>query len=312
MNDIHRDVDEMLRIFESHRKNPFNLHFPPHELSGTLEAAIASGSPLRLVLPMFHGKSPVRLWTDSNAPDLGDLLTMGTLSRLLDRLRAVYPDTYLEALSEGHLGAQLRLGGTDADVDEYLATLAIAVPPPHGITLQDGSALLQSSSYQDRREELLARWAPPEATVRGTMPTNALWRTLYCSYVRLQENILRASTQRDDCAPLPRREAHKMAKPLAMLQLRTHLGFGNLISAKYDRGKFVKLSALYKTPDQTNQVGINVIEGNHGRGTPSFHCVLLSEDGRYSFVKTCEAEAIGARRMHQDGLAFYRSEVDPA
>jgi pyoverdine/dityrosine biosynthesis protein Dit1 len=297
----------VVALIEASRKNPEGLRYDTGVLENTVKQIIQSRSPLRLVLPTFHGKCPLRAWTISDLPDQGDFLAARTLVELHGRIADIYPDTQLHLLSEGHLYADMELVGDDHAVSVYLAAVRPLVAECGGVSVIDASDLLGSVSWEERRHVLLDRYCPSVEEVRENLTIEPRWRQLYTAYKKLHEALLSAprSAGEDSGAALSGRALRRLAKEFAMLQLRKQLGFSRLTADIYKNGAYVKLSALFKTPDETTQVGINLIPGNHQRATPTFFSVCLEADRSYRFIKASRAREGGYALIGNDGLPMF-------
>lgn len=88
--------------------------------------------------------------------------------------------------------------------------------------------------------------------------------------------------------------------------MRKYLGFGRLLAKTFGPAPYVKMSALYKSPAQIDQLGINVIKGNHQRGTTSFFAVMLQSNGFPRLVPASEAQLAGCRLVDTHAFPYFQ------
>lgn len=297
-------------LINAARKNPAGLHYDTSALENSLNQIIHARSTLRLVLPTFHGKSPRREWTASDLPDQGDVLAARTLVELHRHIADIYPDTHLYLLSEGHLYADVEALGDDYAVSAYVDAVRAMFAHCDGISVIDATELLPSGAWEHQRKALLERYCPSVEEIQERVSVELRYLELYNGYKKLYLALLSSPGpgprygQGDDAAP-SRMALRRRAKELALMQLRQYVGFARLVATMYGPEPYVKLSALYKALEITDQVGINLISGNHQRATPSFHSVCLEADGSYRFIKAYKAREAGYALVANRGLPMF-------
>ncbi|MBY0440765.1 MAG: isocyanide synthase family protein [Mycobacteriaceae bacterium] len=296
-------------MIDAARKNPMGLPYDVAALKNTIKQIIGAGSTLRLVLPAFHGKSPLRAWTVSNLPDYGDVLAARTLLELRGRIADIYPDTWLFLISEGHLYGDVELLGDDIAVNAYLDKVRAMFAGCDGVSVVDVSELLPSGSCQQQRQAFLDCYCPTVAQMRQ-MFVEPRYLELYKSYIKLNQRLLGSAASCKSFRgaavneTMSRSARDRRGKELAILQLRKYVGFAKLIIHSYGPEPYVKLSPLYKEPGDVG-IGINLIAGNHQRATPSFFSMCQDAQGSYRFIKAASAREAGCILVERDGLPLF-------
>lgn len=292
----------IVTLLNGARKNPDGLPFDDSYLRATISEIVSARAPLRLVLPTFHGKCPSRRLTIGDRPDQGEYLAIRNLAELHSRIADIYPDTELHLLSEGHFHSDVHLLGNDESVDGYVASIRDMIRPHPGLILQDSDDLMPGHTHDEQRRILLDDYSPDENEMRCLMRADEQLLGLYTAYTKLHLKLL--SERRDET--VSGRQQRAQAKQRALLQLRKYLGFGRLLATTYGPLPYVKMSALYKSPAQIDQLGINVIKGNHQRGTTSFFAVMLQRNGFPRMVAAFEARRAGCRLVDTHPFPYFR------
>lgn len=292
-------------LLDGARKNPDGLRFDNSYLRATLTEIVCARAPLRLLLPTFHGKCPSRRLTIGNLPDYGEYLAVKTLAHLHAQIADVYPDTTLLLLSEGHFHADINLLGTDQAVDAYADRIRGLLSAHPGLVFHDADDLLPGFGHEEQRRILLDEYSPDEAEMRYLMLADEQLLGLYQAYTKLHLKLI---TEQPDQATSGRQQRAR-AKHRALLQLRKYLGFAQLLRSTFGDLPYVKLSALYKSPAQVDQLGINVIKGNHQRGTTSFFAICRTRDGLHRMVSTADANAAGNLLVDNHAYPYFQEVV---
>ena len=296
-------------LIDAARKNPTGLCYEISSLENSIKQIINARSTLRLVLPAFHGKSPLRAWTVSDLPDYGDALAARNLLELRGRIADIYPHTWLYLISEGHLYGDVELLGDDVAVDAYLDKVRAMFAGNNGVSVVDVSELLPPASRQRQRQALLDLYCPAEIEMRQ-MLVEPRYLQLYKSYAKLNQRLLKTAHNCQSFYGAPVGEVisssarDRRGKEVALLQLRKYVGFAKLIVHSYGPEPYIKLSPLYKEPGDIG-IGINLIAGNHQRATPSFYSMCQDGGGSYRFIKAASAREAGLILIDNDGLPLF-------
>ena len=243
-------------------------------------------------------------------PDQGDVLAARTLVELHRHIADIYPDTHLYLLSEGHLYADVEALGDDHAVSAYVDAARAMFANCDGVSVIDATELLPSGTWEQQRQALLERYCPSVGEIQEKVSVEPHYLELYNGYKKLYLALLSSPgpgpRYGQDAETAPSRMAlRRRAKELALMQLRKYVGFARLVDAICGSEPYVKLSALYKSPEIADQVGINLISGNHQRATPSFHSVCLEANGSYRFIKAYEARQAGYALVANGGLPMF-------
>jgi pyoverdine/dityrosine biosynthesis protein Dit1 len=278
-------------IIDGARKNPHGEVFDNSHLRSTLMAIIADNAPLRVVLPLFHGKCSSRRFTIGDLPDYAEYLAIETLAELHGRIADVYSATTFFLISEGHFHSEVdHFIGSDHIIEDYARGIREMLTPYPALLFKDTDDLLPGMTHEQQRRILLEQYSPDDDETRRMMLADVRLLALYRSYTKLHLKLITDRPVTDSSG----RQQRGRAKQRALLQLRKYIGFARLLGETFGPNPYVKLSPLYKTPAQSDQLGINVIKGIHTLGTTSFNAVCKTRAG-ISLLSAEEARKAGYR-----------------
>nr|WP_199064343.1 L-tyrosine/L-tryptophan isonitrile synthase family protein [Chromobacterium sp. ASV5] len=136
-------------------------HMP--RLQNALEARIAAGKPLSLLLPAFPHKSPNRRLAASALPDYGEYLALLALDQLCRDIQQCYPPgCRLRVFSDGLTFHDL-LGVSRAEANAYHRALRRLLASPLIEWLDYASIEPAFSRQTGRAEEVLRAYLPPDS-----------------------------------------------------------------------------------------------------------------------------------------------------
>ncbi len=281
----------IVNIIDGARKNPYGEVFDNSHLRSNLLAIISANAPLRVVLPLFHGKCSSRRFTIGDLPDYAEYLAVETLAELQGRIAEVYSDTTFFLISEGHFHAEVdHFIGSEQIIDDYARGIREMLASYPALVFKDTDELLPGMTHEQQRRILLEQYSPDDDQTRFLMLTDDRLLALYRSYTKLHFKLITDNSLAESSG----RQQRGRAKQRALLQLRKYVGFSRLLGAAFGPDPYVKLSPLYKTPAQSDQLGINVISGIHTLGTTSFNAACKTRAG-ISLLSAEEARRAGYR-----------------
>lgn len=296
-------VNTIIEIIESTRKNPKYEAFDNTILRAKLTDIIAKKEALRFVLPIFHGKCSSRKFTIANSPDCAEYLAVETLGELHGLIADVYPNTRIYLISEGHLHTDVdHLIGNEADIEYYTETITTMLQKYPGLVFCDAIDMLDGTTREQQRNKLLNDYSPNEGALRSRMRSEVYLTELYRAYIKLHLALINDQPLKSTS----RSQLRSKAKQRAMLQLRKYVGFAKLIEEAFGPSSYVKLSPLYKSPTQHEQIGINVIKGIHTLGTITFHSICKTHAG--ILLLTAEEARQAGYHLVEDRFPYFLEE----
>jgi hypothetical protein len=298
-------TDRIMDILESYRKNPYGQVFPNSVIKSKIRSFVRKAEPIILVLPGFHGKTNNPNLVFGPSVDMGDKIAIDHLTNLLDQIKSIYPPgAVLYITHEGHfLGDRCPLLGSSHGLDAYLRDFRDLISgSPAVVSLSIYEMIGVGETLDEKLEYFFSTYCPPPNEVRAAIESDAHYRRLYTSYKKVNE-----LNQRQDpnfCAGTVRsREAR--IKQLASTQLQVYLGFGALLKSFFNGTGYIRLSALYKSPEFDDCLAINYLPDVHHMSTPAFYCLLRTAEGKYDFIRRIDAESKSYVVEEKFGLKFF-------
>jgi pyoverdine/dityrosine biosynthesis protein Dit1 len=298
-------TDQVMDILELYRKNPFNETFGNSANKGKIRNCVRVGQPITLVLPGFHGKTNNPDFVFGPSVDMGDKVAFVHLANLVKQIKSVYaPGAVLYLTHEGHfLGERCPLLGTSDDLDLYLRDFrSMTAGQPGIVSLSIYEMIPAGKTLAEKLQHFVDDYCPPSGEVREHIERDDHYRRLYTSYKKVNElnqrqfPLFRAGTVRA-------REAR--VKQLAESQLQTYLGFSSLLKSFFDGTEYIRLSALYKSPDFDECMAINYLPGVHHMSTPAFNCLVRTAENGYDFIRKTDAQSKNYAIEEEEGLKLF-------
>ncbi|MGV0816072.1 L-tyrosine/L-tryptophan isonitrile synthase family protein [Mycolicibacterium boenickei] len=291
-------------ILDSYRKNPFNEVFDISDVEDRIRRVTRTRQPIPLILPGFHGKTNNPNFVFGPSIDMGEKIALTHLCKLLDDIKAAYaPGAVLHVVHECHFYVgRSPLIGTQNDVDSYLSDLRRMFAERADIKSWSVYELIEhGATLEEKLNHFVATYCPTADRVADCIG-QPHYLNLYKSYKRV--NQLHQSNN-PDFLSLSARERKQRTKELATIQMQIYFGFGALIKEFFKDLDYVRLSTLYKAPEFRDCVAVNYLPGLHHMSTPTFHCVVKREDGRFDFIR--KSDAIERRYVirEKEGLKYF-------
>ncbi len=256
-----------------------------------LDGYVLADEPIVFTLPGFPCKSPNPAKVLGHLPDTGELLSLRFLDAFCGRISALYPPgARLVICSDGHVFGDL-IGVPDADIDAYSDALR-AMIDKEGLTRLDTfdlRAVFGDMSYDDKRAELDAKYAPTLEELRAEAKTDPDTLALYRGITRfLVDDTADYSGSRSALQRECRRRAYDV--------IRRSRGWSDLVAMHYPGT--VRLS-IHPQQGGSPKFGIRLLEAADMWSTPWHSCVFRHPDGSWELMRRAEAELRGQPVMRE-------------
>lgn len=264
-----------------------------------IEALVAKGAVIDLVLPAFPAKSANPEKTTGALPDLGEVLALRRLEKLAVEIGEVYaPGARVVICSDGRVFSDL-VGVTDADVTAYGREIAriIEVEGLSHLTTFDMDDLFPGVTDHDQtRKALVEKFAEPLELVRERALSDADARRMYNGIHRFlfeDQVVLRPE--------MSRTKVRELAGRLAYETIQRSNAWSNLVAEQFPEA--VRLS-IHPQPAHSRKIGIQMVASSNLWRTP-WHASVLFDGRTHTLVRRADAEAMGAVMMEENGRAFF-------
>jgi L-tyrosine isonitrile synthase len=308
-DDAPAPVDRIMDIVESYRKNPFGEIFDNSVVREKIAQRVAAGQPIPFVLPGFHGKTDNPDFVFGPSVDMGDKVALDNLTEMLDAVKAAYdPGAVLHIVHECHFYVgRSPLVGSRRQLDTYLHDFRAMIGGRTDVVSVSIYEMMHGPhTFQDKLATFFADYCPSIDEVGDYVASSAHHRSLYTSYKKVNE----VHQNRDPRFALQSRRLRKQRiKDLASVQMQIVFGFGALIKSHFADTDYVRLSSLYKGPEFTDCVAVNYLPGTQHMSTPTFNCLVRTQDGRYDFIRKADADAQGDKYVlsEDNGLKYFEA-----
>lgn len=267
---------------------------------GKIEALVARGAVIELVLPAFPAKSANPEKTTGTLPDLGELIAMRRLEALCVKIGEVWaPGARVVICSDGRVFSDL-VGVTDADVTAYGREIAriIADEGLKHLSTYDMDDLFPGIADHDRtRCELVSRFAEPIETVRERATSDADARRMYNGIHRFlfEDHVVLHPH-------LSRTKVREWSGKLAYQVIQRSNAWSNLVAQEFPEA--VRLS-IHPQAAHSRKIGVQMVASSNMWRTP-WHASVLFDGQTHTLVRRADAEAMGAVLVRASGrYAFF-------
>ncbi|WP_086827307.1 L-tyrosine/L-tryptophan isonitrile synthase family protein [Allokutzneria sp. NRRL B-24872] len=259
-----------------------------------IEAAMAEGREIQLVLPAFPAKSPNRAKTLSHLPDMAERVALEFLQSLCDRIERVYPPgARFIICSDGRVFGDL-IGVPDADITAYRRELLAMIEQigAERLDVFDLDDVDLGLGHDAMREHLVTHYAQPVESVRAEVKAGGQALSIYRGMTRfLFEDQLGPDYEGSRAAAL--REARRRAYGV----IQRSRAWGALLAERF--ADAVRLS-IHPQPCGADKLGVLLMETADSWLTP-WHGVAVVVDGQAELAKRADAERLGATLVRRGG-----------
>lgn len=267
---------------------------------GKIEALVARGAVIELVLPAFPAKSANPEKTTGTLPDLGELLAMRRLEALCVQIEEVYaPGARVVICSDGRVFSDL-VGVTDADVTAYGREIARMIRDEgltHLTTYDMDDLFPGVADHGLTRHELVARFAEPLETVRQRAASDADARRMYNGIHRfLFEDLVVLHPE------MSRTKVREWSGKVAHQVIQRSNAWSNLVAQEFPEA--VRLS-IHPQAAHSRKIGVQMVASSNFWRTP-WHASVLFDGEKHTLVRRADAQAMGAVLVRaNDRYAFF-------
>lgn len=284
----------------SQRVVPYCRNDPIHpEMAARIAAAICHGEPLTLILPAFPAKSANPQKTISHLPDLGEVLALGYLNGLCQRLNALHPPgVRLVICSDGRVFNDL-VGVTDQSVDAYREALRGIVGRERYLHLStyDLDNYYGGKDFTAMRRALLADFGDPLEMLRRQITHCDDHRAKFSGIHRfIFEDMLVA------CPSATRNQVRTAAKQVAYQVVQRSDAWSRLLASRFPHA--LRLS-IHPHTRAIPKLGVKLVPGAGPWATP-WHSCAVKDGEAYFLAKRLDAVKRGATlRVYEGKYAYF-------
>lgn len=265
-----------------------------------IEALIARGDVVELVLPAFPAKSSNREKTTGILPDLGEVLALEKLERLCEAIQSEYAGgARMVICSDGRVFSDLVQVPEEA-VSAYNREIARIIRErglTHLTTFDLDDVHVGSSDFDAMRRDLVAKHGESVAAIRarslstpeGRDMFNGIHRFLFEDLVVLHPEISRTKVR-------------NWSKEVSYEVIQRSNAWSNVVELHFPHA--VRLS-IHPQAVTSKKIGVQLLPSNSQWRTP-WHSAVLFDGQRHTLVRRQDAEAMGAVLTHAEGrYAFF-------
>lgn len=270
-------------------------------------SAIAQGQPITFVLPAFPGKSPNPAKVLGPLPDMAERRALEFLQGLCDRIKRHHSSgARIILCSDGRVFSDA-VGMRDNDVTAYQEELFKMI---EGLGLTSISTfnleeLYEGLSFDQMRSQLMEQYGEPLDALKASVSRGGKAQDcsaedketnrLYCGITRfLVEDVMFPGQKQS------RTSIQKECRSRAYEVIQRSKAWGELVEMQFPNA--VRLS-IHPQSCGAKKLGIRLSDFTlwpDNWQTP-WHGVAVDVDGRFMLLKRTQAEALGARLVHQGG-----------
>jgi pyoverdine/dityrosine biosynthesis protein Dit1/AcrR family transcriptional regulator len=268
---------------------PTEAELAPH--LPVVEAALAEGRPLDLVLPAFPAKSPSQAKTLGAVPDLGERVALAGLAALCAELSEAHPaGVRLWVCSDGSVFADV-VEVPDVDVVAYGAALDREIAAFPALRRFDLAEVFAGATPEAARAALLETWAEDPDVLAAACEEPALARQLDGLHRFVFEDLVVLHPE------LSRTAVRKLARGRAIEVLRRSRAWGRLVAAQFPDA--LRLS-IHPQGAVSDKIGVHLLPTDDVWLTPWHAVAVVAPDGVH-LAKRADAEAAGAVLVEVEG-----------
>ena len=255
---------------------------------------------LTFVLPGFPCKSGnTRQKVLGVLPDQGERRALEGLAELCEAISAIYPrGAKLIVVSDGEVFADvigLPLAAVKLYGEELRKTCSSSC-----IAFADLEDLMPDTTPSERVSNLLAQFAKPIERLRAEVRADADAALLYMGFARFLQ------LEFEQFANESRSAFKNRCKKTALLVMQRSDAYSELIRKRFPEA--IRLS-IHPQGASTEKLGINLIAGTDGIGTPWHNVLVEMRDGSCKLMHRIDAEQGGYLLLHKNGRPSHFVEI---
>jgi len=264
-----------------------------------LEAVVLKRK-IHFILPAFPAKSPNPFKTNGHLPDMGEVLALKALQKLMNEMSDLHhPGVELLICSDGRAFSDV-VGVSDARVDDYLKGLKNII---HEFELKKISVMSMDDLYpevegEELRQRLLRLYAKSIEEVRMDVLSNVRQQKIFNGMHRF---ILEDRYQLMN--GISKNQVSKESKRLTYELIRRSDAWSSLISSCYKDS--LRLS-IHPHSLQSEKFGIKLVSSSQKWGTP-WHNATLFDGVSFQLVHYGEILKLKAKTCYyKDQYVYYK------
>jgi pyoverdine/dityrosine biosynthesis protein Dit1 len=298
-------TEEILSLLFTYRRSLADAHEYRHYCEQCnhphmekIEAFIAKGEPIHLVLPGFPAKSPNLDKVLGILPDKGEKISLHFLNSLCESIKQIYtPGAQITICSDGHVFADL-IEVSDENVFVYNQKIAEIIKRENLISLNmfSLSNVFSDNDFDKQRTKMIENYAQSydeiklliKSTPRELALFNGIKKFLLADFLYLEPTMSKTAL---------RKKVHALT--YSVIQ-RSH-AWSSVMEEKFPDS--VRLS-IHPQPCHFNKLGIYLMDTKNNWLTP-WHGVAVSKDGKFQLMKKYQVPMDSAELIIEDGYPSY-------
>lgn len=263
-----------------------------------IEAFVASGQPIHMILPAFPAKSPNPNKTVTHKPDYGEVLALERLNLLCARIASLHPaGAELTICSDGRVFSDV-VHVADCAVDAYGLGIRRIIEERglRHLSTYSLDDVFTTAGHDEMRQRLVSDFAESLEQVRARVKEDADHRQLF--------NGIHRFMFEDQMALQPERSKNwvrEHAKGLAYEVIQRSNAWSRLVESKFP--KALRLS-IHPQPAHSAKIGVRLLPSSDRWRTP-WHSVVVYDGKSFSLAPRAQAEAAGGVLTRAHGEYSY-------
>lgn len=258
----------------------------PTEGIAKIESLVEQGLPIHMVLPAFPAKSPNTKKIVSHRPDYGEVLALGRLNQLCERIAEVYkPGARLTICSDGRVFSDV-VQVSDELVNSYSQGIReiISTFKFQNLDLFGLEDLFAALDYESMRQRLMDEFGEDIEILRARTKLQHEAKNLFNGIHRFMfEDQL--SLHPDES----RNSLREKAKGLAYEVILRSNAWSRLVEREFPQA--LRLS-IHPQPSSSVKIGIRLLPSNDAWRTP-WHSVAVFDGKDFFLAPRAHVEAAG-------------------
>jgi pyoverdine/dityrosine biosynthesis protein Dit1 len=270
--------DESMALIADSKNRQFQI--------AKIEAFMAAGTQIHMILPAFPAKSPNPRKTVSSMPDYGEVLALTRLNNLCEDIKALYePGAHITICSDGRVFSDV-VQVSDCAVEIYGREIQRIItehtlPNLSTFSLDD---VFSAHNYDLMRSRLFAEFAEDLETLRARVKSDDDTKSLFNGIHRFMfEDQLALNPEKSKSG------LRESSKVLAYEVIRRSNAWSRLVEQKFPES--LRLSIHPQSVNST-KIGVRLIPSNDLWRTP-WHSVTVFDGSDYFLAPREQAEAAG-------------------
>ncbi len=300
-------AQKIMNVFEAYRKRISDEVFDNRYIMEHIQKCIDNNQTIRLIFPTLHCKSINTKSVLNHLPDASDILSIYTIENIIAEINALYVNGIeIAIVHEAHFYGRVGIVHTDYLLNEYLDDLNTNITHPDIKNYKINDFFPLCKTYDQMRDEFYTNFVPSLDAVNELLTTNPELIDQYTNYMCFIKNefvdIL--------CPHVTNTAIKKWIKEIAKEQLRVYIGFSKLISLYFEG--YLRVSALYKSPDDRDKLGIELIPNNTNLATPGFNVLFKNKDGEFCLKKRkdVDLEKVTIKYFKNGRYIYYQERLE--